>query len=486
LNAKCSVIIFKSKAGNTYLYDPNTNAILYSPPGFLEVLDLYPFNSETEIPLQLLAEMFSSEKIAGYKKLIIDWVQRFDAFFVSNHPTITKNFSVKDETTFLRDISNINQLTLEVTQNCNLKCRYCIFSGGYSSFRSHCTSFMPWEIAKQAIDYFFQLVMSETRTRKYGNIYFTFYGGEPLLNFPLIKRCVEYINKSKPYELKEKIIYSMTTNGTLLSEEIIDYLINQEFNLSISLDGPKDEHDKNRVFSNGKGTFEIIIRNIHRIFDKYPNYAKKMGFCITYSHNHNLMNIYEYYNRQFPQNSVRISPVRDQHLIDILPEEYKNSLTDLCRVFLSAVRQNGSSLPNFLREFFMNIYKPLHNRRFYGATKRSFFTPTCKVNSFRLFTDVKGDFHICERINNHFSIGNCREGIQWKRIETMYRRYDDQVVQYCGACPARHICSNCYALIGGEGDFQNLENCRIERKKLNVLLTGYVTLREENGDIAWL
>ena len=90
-------------------------------------------------------------------------------------------------------------------------------------------------------------------------MYYHFMGGEPLLEFELIKKCVSYILQRKG---DKKILFTMTTNGTLMTEDVIEFLVKYEFNLMISLDGDKKSHDINRRFKTGKGSFDIILENL--------------------------------------------------------------------------------------------------------------------------------------------------------------------------------------------------------------------------------
>lgn len=132
-------------------------------------------------------------------------------------------------------------LTLQVTQQCNLRCEYCAYSGMYEN-RVHTNKKMDFEMAKKAIDFFIE------HSRESKDIIVGFYGGEPLLMFPLIKQCVEYIESIVE---GKKISYAMTTNGTLLNDEVADFLAEHEVILSISLDGSKEEHNLHRKFASG-------------------------------------------------------------------------------------------------------------------------------------------------------------------------------------------------------------------------------------------
>lgn len=124
---------------------------------------------------------------------------------------------------------NIHQLILQVTQNCNLRCKYCVYSGSYVN-RVHTKKRMSVETAKKAVDFY------HTHSGNLKTALISFYGGEPLLEMELIREIMAYADKV--FSGKE-IRYNMTTNATLLSDEIIEFLHNNDVSLTISLDGPQ-------------------------------------------------------------------------------------------------------------------------------------------------------------------------------------------------------------------------------------------------------
>ena len=162
--------------------------------------------------------------------------------------------------------SKVGQLVLQVTQNCNLRCDYCVYSGKYNT-REHANKHMSFETAKKAINFL------KKHSRERDTVVIGFYGGEPLLEFELIKKCVEYAQT----ELQgKKINYSLTTNATLLTDEIMDYFIEYSFMITVSIDGPKEMHDKERRFADGnRGSFDIVMSNIKRIREKNIDYFNK-------------------------------------------------------------------------------------------------------------------------------------------------------------------------------------------------------------------
>ena len=113
----------------------------------------------------------------------------------------------------------LNELVLQVTKQCNLRCKYCAYSGNYYN-REHSSSRMRFETARKAIDFYLK------RSDKFDKLSVAFYGGEPLLEFELIKKCVKYILENKG---DKKVTFPMTTNGTLLTQEVTELLVEFSF-----------------------------------------------------------------------------------------------------------------------------------------------------------------------------------------------------------------------------------------------------------------
>lgn len=241
--------LFKTSLGY-YVYDVNTGQVLKIDKGVYDYLK----NAGREV------DELSLEKVNLLKK---------EGFLKSNRVKITEH----PYTLLLPDAlqTRVCNLILQVTQNCNLRCEYCIYSGNYDT-RKHSNNRMSFEIAKKSIDFLIE------HSKKRHKIYIGFYGGEPLLEFSLIKKCIEYIEK---VAVGKEIGYVMTTNATLFTDEIIDYIVKHKFKLTISVDGPREIHNRSRIFANREeGSYDIMIKNVEKIHLKYPKYYQE---CVKFN-----------------------------------------------------------------------------------------------------------------------------------------------------------------------------------------------------------
>ena len=164
-------------------------------------------------------------------------------FYEKEEPIIYGNLK---ETDVLN--TPMSQLILIVTEDCNIRCRYCIYSDNYPHVKGYSKKNMSFEVAKKAVDAYMALHKKRVESGYRRKPMLTFYGGEPLLNFDLIKQVVDYCN-----EMNYDPRIFMTTNATLMTDEMIDYIIENHIVVTFSLDGFKENNDRNRVFFNERG-----------------------------------------------------------------------------------------------------------------------------------------------------------------------------------------------------------------------------------------
>lgn len=161
-----------------------------------------------------------------------------------------------------------------VTNRCNFKCSYCHMSSAAIADKSQDMSI---ETAKKVVDFIFQ---SPSPT-----IEIEFQGGEPLVNFDVVKFIIEYAQE-KNVTAKKILGFNITTNSSLLSDAILDYFVENNVSISISLDGPDFVHDKNRMFEIGLETHNIVSKKIFHIRERYPEFSKsRLSALLTITRN---------------------------------------------------------------------------------------------------------------------------------------------------------------------------------------------------------
>ena len=150
----------------------------------------------------------------------------------------------------------VKAICLHVAHDCNLACKYCFAGKGeYDGPKG----LMSFETGKRALDF----LIEQSGTRK--NLEVDFFGGEPLLNWDVCKRLVEY-GRSREKECNKNFRFTLTTNGLLIDDEVIDFCNREMGNVVLSLDGRKETHDRLRTSCNGKGSYDLIV-------DKFKEFA---------------------------------------------------------------------------------------------------------------------------------------------------------------------------------------------------------------------
>lgn len=156
----------------------------------------------------------------------------------------------------------LQSLVLNLTNQCNLSCKYCYEYGEDKvATPEGKPKFMDWETAQASVDYFFR----DSSGRD--NLHITFFGGETLMNFPLLKRIVDYATEKAEKESRE-VDFSLTTNATLLTPTVIDFLVKHRIGVTVSIDGPP-EMNKLRVFANGRPSYDIIAPKIRQLLEAH-------------------------------------------------------------------------------------------------------------------------------------------------------------------------------------------------------------------------
>ena len=341
--------------------------------------------------------------------------------------------------------TRIEQLTLQVTQQCNLRCAYCIYSGIYLRRRTHAAARMGFETAKKAIDFYIE------RSSSLSDAVIGFYGGEPLLEFDLIKKCVAY---AKTRVEGKRIRFAMTTNGTLLTDEIADYLAENDFMLSVSIDGSKKEHDSNRRFASGEGSFDTIMGNLERIRTRHPDYWKQILFLTTINPHMDLGCVLEYFDAEDVFN--------DSHIIfnsmvtasldsssDYSDEYYAVRNFEYMKMMFALVGKLDKKHVSRLMQNSMSEYR----RRVAALRNGSEISPQehhggpCLPGVKRLFVRTDGELFPCERVSDSldfYNIGSLSNGFDLDKVRSVlnigYISQDE-----CKACWGLRRCSICSA-----------------------------------------
>lgn len=338
---------------------------------------------------------------------------------------------------------HLEQVTLQVTQRCNLRCKYCTYAGIYDNHnRSHADYDMDWETAKKALD-FYLLRSAETEKLDIG-----FYGGEPLLKMDLIKKCVAYVNSCVQ---SKKVTYSMTTNGTLLTPEIAQFLFENNFSLTISLDGSREEQNRYRVFSNGTGSFDVIMKNLAAIKKMFPENFKDIMFNAVLNPDNDYKHLKLYFEEdQIVGGSDIMTAIVDNYStedVNFSNEFYRARAFDLFKLYLYMIKKlDVSEVSKLVLAHSAEIrqqYQQLHHHNRLGY--KAHHSGPCVPGGKRLFVNVFGELFPCEKVgeqSNVMKIGTLDNGFDYQMANRLLN-IGKLTENECKKCWALAFCGQC-------------------------------------------
>ena len=317
----------------------------------------------------------------------------------------------------------LSTLVLEVAQDCNLRCTYCYADGGtYGAV----PCLLATGTARRAVRY----LLDNSGDRVHVSL--IFFGGEPLLNMQAVRAATgEAISYGR--EMGKEVHFSLTTNGTLLTPEIVAFLHANRVSVAVSMDGPRDIHDANRPDESGKGSYsEIVSRLVPLLKDSPVPVAARVTLA--------------------PNQWHRVVEVFD-HLTDLGFHEVGIApVSPVSKTLLPTVEQDAALLKGFGRlaaRFVAHARKglvmPFSNildllgRIHLGQTK----PVSCGAGFGYMAVDAKGGFFPCHRLTGEadFSAGNLASGVNTQRIDSCLGSLNEGRKESCSKCWARTLCA---------------------------------------------
>ena len=520
-------IKFRSAKKFPYIYDALSGEIVRVSEEMFLVADDYHV-----LPYGQIKKKYTKD----YGEKSIDLaLKNFDALqkrsiFLDHKPIIPENTDYIQQDGVLSEFgeyleSECDRLVLNITNRCNLKCEYCTgrTSTPCSNEENASNLTMSFETACRAISDFM------ARCSKSPAI--SIYGGEPLLEFDLVREIIRF-SESHAKELGIDIKFGLVTNGTLLSKEVARYLVEHNVRVIVSLDGPEELHNRYRVFPHEnchekRGSFDTVMHNVNSFIETYPNYRNR-GFNAVLAFPLNLKAVNDFFKPLslfFPQ--IRIFPVKQRipHIMESIGfplyrrighcdkgcsmptdgcldsccnqsswsqtdddlKEYSAFYDD----FIDLVMRKGyefasREIPIFADSVLTNLVM-VHLRPMYGSQQPLLHVP-CPVGRIQIYCNTDGAYYPCEKIdvlpNNEsfFSLGNAQTGFASQKSIAILNTFT--LMSDCGNCVARRMCTICPSYIkhlhdsslnGDEFLFQ----CGMMRQSAKKIIAVYTSIMEQ-------
>lgn len=486
-NLKLNIFRFESKSGNQYIFD-NTSGMVFPCNDVMYYVIINFFKIDSQDTKKYLVEIFKIDEMEA------DRIYTYVAGLINNGYL----YNMKDFNTFTTltemDIVNteMSQLILIITESCNIRCKYCIYSDNYPHIKGYTQKRMSINTAKKAIDYYMKLHQKRIDSGFKRKPIITFYGGEPFLEFRLMQQVVEYC-KEKKYNPR----FFATTNATLLNDEMINFIIDNEIVMTFSLDGFKENNDRNRVFFDGKGTFDIILKNVMRLQDekKKRNIVQAISFSCCFDSYTDMRKVVDFFDQNhavfYPYNII-YSEIEKYNTIyydscDIAykegrikesPKTLESSIKYLEKEFLKYA-VNGHEIDKVgLLYLFMGVINIIWRSKGRLLDTKLACTPGSKIA-----VSPEGEFYVCEKMSQIYSIGNVDSGIQIKQVNELYKKYMEIRKEYCKDCSISRLCPVCYMHLAKDDTLEfNEEMCRDNKKSIMNSLKTVFSVLEKNPD----
>ena len=368
----------------------------------------------------------------------------------------------------------LTTMVLNVTNKCNLACTYCYEYGEdkiIDTENGKQPKFMSDQTAEESIEF----LLAESRGQEVAHV--TFFGGETLLNFPVLQKTVAYARRRAAEEGK-RIEFSLTTNATLLRPEIIEWLADNQIGVTISIDGPKEVQDGLRVFHNGKGSYDVVQPKIKELLKRHR--TRPIGARVTLTQkNMDVLKIFKHLTEEMGFWEVGLAPVTTQdHRDYAITAEGKDDMLRqfevLAEEWLEAALKDEHHGFSNVKDTLEEIHKGVSKA--YG----------CGAGLGLMGVATDGDVSLCHRFagSPEHTIGSVTEGVDREKQGKFLTDHHIATKTDCHTCWARPICSGgCYheAHVNyGDSSLANLHYCTWVRSWTHTCLEIYGALAEKN------
>lgn len=318
---------------------------------------------------------------------------------------------------------SLETLYLLVTDSCNLACKYCLINCNMPKDYNH--SMMTWEIAKEAVDMYFANLEKTPYLKT-----IIFYGGEPLLNFPVIRKVVEYVKtQHRDQWLEHQVMFTIVTNGVLIDEEVGAFLAeHKDITVSVSLDGKKEVNDQKRVFRGGLGTFDLVVKGI-----KTLKAAGREDIAISATiddHNISQMEDILELNQELDFAAISFNLLLDTEERAVDPS-YTRDATNRLIAYFKKAREVG-------------LYEDRMMRKVNAISSGRLHPYDCQATGSQVVCSPDGKLGICHEGLGYkkFFFGEVSRDFKFSSHELIkeWKRRSPLTMPQCQSCPALGIC----------------------------------------------
>ena len=440
--------------GYDIVLDVNSGAIHVVDDVTYDVIEMYAArenaaDTSAEEIVTALSGKYGKEEVEE----AIDEVQTL----IKNEELFTKDTYENYMMDFKKRPTVVKALCLHIAHDCNLACRYCFAEEGEYHGRR---ALMSFETGKKALDF----LIANSGNRR--NLEVDFFGGEPLMNWQVVKDLVAYGREQEKIHNKN-FRFTLTTNGVLLNDEIMEFANKEMGNVVLSIDGRKEVHDHMRPFRKGAGSYDLIVPK----FQKFAESRNQDKYYVrgTFTHNNldfsnDVLHLADLGFKQISVEPVVAQPTEDYAIreedLPQLYEEYDKLAAEMVKR-----HKNGNDF-NFFHFMIDLEGGPCVAKRLSG----------CGSGTEYLAVTPWGDLYPCHQFvgNEDFLLGNVDTGVTNTAVRDEFKLCNVYAKDKCRDCFARFYCSggcaaNSYNFHGSITDAYDI-GCEMQKKRIECAI----------------
>ncbi|MBQ3546573.1 MAG: thioether cross-link-forming SCIFF peptide maturase [Lachnospiraceae bacterium] len=373
---------------------------------------------------------------------------------------------------YLKDFKNrqtvVKALCLHIAHDCNLACKYCFAEEGEYHGRR---ALMSLEVGKKAIDF---LIKNSGNRR---NLEVDFFGGEPLMNWEVVKEIVRY-GRSKEEIYNKNFRFTLTTNGVLLDDEVMEFVNKEMSNVVLSLDGRKEVNDAMRPFRNGKGSYDLIVPKFQKLADSRNQTDYYVRGTFTHDNLDFSKDVIHFADLGFKQMSIEPVVGEDSEKYAIKKEDLPKIMEEYDNLAKEYIKRHKEGRGFNFFHFMIDLEQgPCVAKRLSG----------CGSGTEYLAVTPWGDLYPCHQFvgQEEFLLGNVNEGITRQDICDEFKMCNVYAKDKCQDCFARYYCSggcaaNSYKFHGSITDAYDI-GCEMQRKRIECSIMIKAALADEEN-----
>ena len=454
-------IVMDIASGSVHVVDDVVyDAIAMLEPAIGEIESAMPIPAEARAEAkQKLSEIYPE---ADVEEALSDVQELIDA-----EELYTKDIYHNYVMDFKKRKTVVKALCLHIAHDCNLACRYCFAEEGEYHGRR---ALMSFEVGKKALDF----LIANSGNRR--NLEVDFFGGEPLMNWNVVKQLVEY-GRSQEEPHNKKFRFTLTTNGVLLNDEIMEFCNREMANVVLSLDGRKEVNDRMRPTRNGHGSsYDIIVPK----FQKFAKSREDRDYYVRGTFTRNNLDFSEdvkhYADLGFEQLSMEPVVAAPEEPYSIREEDLPQILEEYDRLAVEYLKRRKEGKGFNFFHFMIDLSQgPCVAKRLSG----------CGSGTEYLAVTPWGDFYPCHQFvgNEKFLMGNVDTGIVREDIRDEFKLCNVYAKEKCRDCFARFYCSGGCAANGYHAHKDIRSNyeigCELQRKRVECAIMIKAALAED-------